>query len=371
VSDSHVPARLLSTETPSSPGTATHSVNVPAGDSEFAFELRVCRWAEREWPPDGDRTGDVLVARQLGVKRRRWDTLVVECDPEGLRQRANFGRERLDSDLLHVLRHAPAEWAYYRDALPHPGYPWRYVRESIHEAADRGVLEKRRNGNRIEIRRKWAYPDWVERVVAVENKPDLDASAARALADQLRRDVALALADEVWVATRTTDDRVPPALLEDIPVEAGVLSVDDDALTADVAWYPRALAVDDPGTRILENPDPSDYDQSAARFEYADADWKRAKRLAIAERAYERGWRSFADTMRPDCRHFELRDAGHLVPWCAAKGHCPTDRECSGYCDEYEPEPPAWRTRGWPIEGGPGKRLRALLEKRRGRRRPE
>ncbi|MFB6308800.1 MAG: DUF5787 family protein, partial [Haloarculaceae archaeon] len=48
-------------------------------DSEFAFELRVCQWAEREWSPDGDRPA--LVARQLGTKRRRWDTVIVECDP--------------------------------------------------------------------------------------------------------------------------------------------------------------------------------------------------------------------------------------------------------------------------------------------------
>ena len=342
--------------------------------SEFAFELRTCRWAERGWPPDDPASDDaaIVVARQLGTKRRRWDTIVLECDPDALRERAKFGPDRLDGDLLHVVRNAPAEWTYYRDALPHPGYPWRYVREAIHRADDRGVLETRRNGNRIEIRRKWPYPDWLERIVAVENKPDLDASAARALGSQLEYDVAMGLADEVWVATRKTGDRVEPALFEDLPIQAGILALDPETLDAEVAWYPRSLAVDGPGTRILERPDGGRRDGSAARFEYVDPDDKRETRLEIAERAYERGWRSFVETMRPDCRHFELRarKGAHLEPRCAAKGRCQTAAECSGSCSDFEPEPPVWRTNGWPIDGGPGKRLRQLLEDRRRRRRP-
>ncbi|QRV15666.1 hypothetical protein JMJ58_01825 [Haloterrigena salifodinae] len=343
--------------------------------TEFAFELRTCRWAERAWPPDEPASDDhaVVVARQLGTKRRRWDTIVLECDPEALRERAQFGAERLDGDLLHVVRNAPAEWSYYRDCLPHPGYPWRYVREAIHRADDRGILETRKNGNRIEIRRKWPYPDdWVRRIVAIENKPDLDASAARALGAQLEYDVAVGLADEVWVATRRTGDPVERALFEDLPVEAGILALEPETLNAEVAWFPRSLAVDDPGTRILERPDGGRRDGSAARFKYVDPDAKRATRLEIVERAYERGWRSFVDTMRPDCRHFELRsrDGLQLEPYCAAKGRCQTAAECSGGCAEFEPEPPVWRTRGWPIEGGPGKRCQRLLEDRRRRRRP-
>jgi hypothetical protein len=336
--------------------------------SEFAFELRVCQWVEREWPPTGDRDRSVLVARQLGVKRRRWDTIVVECDPKALRQRAEFGCRRLDSDLLHVVRHAPDSWAYYRDALPDPGYPWRYVRESIHTAADRDILDTRKRGNRIEIRQRYEYPDWVERIVAIENKPDLDASAARDLAPQLQRDVALELADEVWVATERTDERVEPILLEDLPAQAGVLTVDPSTTSADVAWYPQSLAVEDPGTRILERPDD---EYSGARFEYADPDWKASKRRAIAERAYERGWRAYADTMRPDCRHFELRTEGaSVVPHCGAKGRTPTPGECRHACSSFEPEPPVWRARGWPIEGGPGAGIKQLLADQRRRQRP-
>ncbi|WP_440990902.1 DUF5787 family protein [Haloarchaeobius baliensis] len=348
---------------------------LPGEDTEFAFELRVCRWAERAWEPAREDSV-VVVARQLGTRDRRWDTLVLECDPEDLRQRAHFGLDALDSDLLHVVRHAPENWTYYRDALPYPGYPWRYVREAIHTAAERGVVETRKSGGRIEVRRKWEYPEWCRRIVAVENKPDLDASAADALVSQLEYDVALSLADEAWVATRATGGSVEPVLFESLPVQAGILTVavgDGDgtpASDASVAWHARSLAVDDPGTRILERPDGNDFDASAARFEYADPAWKADKRREIAERAYARGWRSYVDTMRPDCRHFKPREDGALLPWCDAKGRCQTAGECAGRCPDFEPEPPAWRTKGWPIEGGPGAATKRLLARRRRGRRP-
>jgi hypothetical protein len=351
----------------------------PLPDREFPFELRVCRWAEARWPP-GDTLADdraVVVARQLGIRDRRWDTLVLECDRDALAARAVFGDRALDSDLLHVVRHAPADWAWYRDALPDPGYPWQYVREAVHSAADRDLVERRKRGNRIELRREWRYPEWVDRVVAIENKPDLDASAARALGDQLERDVALGLADEVWVATRGRGDRdadgrgVEPALLERLPVEAGILAVREGAgpagLDIEPVWHPRSLAADHPGTRILDRPDGGEHDRSAARFEYADPAWKAAKRREIAERAYERGWRGYADQVRTDCRHFRLTDAEAPLPACAAKGRCVTARECAGSCPQFEPEPPAWRSGGWPIDGGPGKGVNRLLERQRDR----
>ncbi|WIV68126.1 DUF5787 family protein [Natrialbaceae archaeon AArc-T1-2] len=337
-------------------------------DAEFGFELRTCRWAELNWEPVDDRA--VVVARQLGTKHRLWDTIVLECDREALRERARFGPDRLDGDLLHVVRNAPADWTYYRESLPEPDYPWRYVREAIHRGADRGILETRKRSGRIQIRRKWPYPDWLERVVAIENKPDVDASAARDLASQLEYDVAMGLADEVWVATRKTNEPVEPVLFEDLPVEAGILVFDPGTLAATVAWHPRTLPVEEPGTRILERPSGGDRDRSAARFESVSPETKATTRLEIAERAYERGWRSFVETMRPDCRYFELRARDQLLPWCVSKGRCQTAGECRGSCSEYEPEPPTWRTRGWPIEGGPGKRCRTLLETRRRRRRP-
>ncbi|MFW6045960.1 MAG: DUF5787 family protein, partial [Natronomonas sp.] len=72
---------------------------------------------------------------------------------------------------------------------------------------------------------------------------------------------------------------------------------------------------------------------------------------------------------RQDCRHFEVRDPVGPFPWCAAKDRPQTAAECSGGCPAFEPEPPAWRRRGWPIEGGPGQAIRRVLERKRERRR--
>lgn len=333
---------------------------VETDGGEFAFELRVCRWTELAWPPAGSNsTSDaepaVVVARQLGTRKRRWDTVIVEADPEGLAERAAFGSRELDSDLLHVVCNAPAEWEWYRDALPDPGYPWRYVRAAVHRAEARDLVETRRAGNRIQLRRIAPYPSWIRRLVAIENKPDLDAAAARTLADQLEHDVDRGLADEVWLATAATGGRVERALLSDFPVEAGVLAFDFSAgvhaEAESVEWLPSRLT----SRRTQESGD----DAQAER---------RRKRLEIAERAYGRGWRSYHRTMRPDCRSFELRRDGRLLsPWCVAKGKCQTASECSGDCPEFSPEPPAWRTRGWPIDGGPGKGIKRLLRERRER----
>ncbi|MFW6317728.1 MAG: DUF5787 family protein [Halorubrum sp.] len=319
-------------------------------DAEFGYELLVCRYAELAWHPSGGRRPTV-VSRQLGTAERRWDTVVIEVDPAAFAARREFGERTIDSDLLHVVRHAPAEWAWYRDALPHPGYPWRYVRQAVHRAAGRDLIEKRRRNNRIQLRRKRPYLDWVERIVAIENKPDLDRSAADRLADQLAHDVETGLADEAWLATETTGERVEPALLREMPVEAGILATDFSAGSrrdaADVAWHPSDLS---PGDARSRDPDAE------------------TLRLEIAERAYGKGWRSFHDTMRPDCRHFELlREGRALVPYCAAKGKVPTARECSGSCPSFTPEPPTWRTLGWPIEGGPGKGFKRVLAGRRER----
>ena len=328
-------------------------------DSEFSYELCVCRWAELAWPPGGNSDDEGaahsddtvhLVARQLGTKQRRWDTVVVECDPAALQARAAFGDDELDSDLLHVVRNAPADWLWYRDALPKPDYPWRYVREAVHRAADRGVVQTRSEGNRIQIKQIALYPDWVERLIAIENKPDLDAAAADRLAEQIDHDVETGLADEVWVATAETGATVEPALLEALPVEAGILTTDFtggvDADAASVAWHPTSLT-------------PTHGD-----------DYRVSRRLELAERAYGRGWRDYQATMRPDCRQFELRRTGRLlIPWCAAKECHQSSSVCSGSCEDFEPEPPAWRTKGWPIDGGPGAGIRRLLAARAARER--
>jgi len=309
-------------------------------DSEFAFELRVCQWAEDNWPPTGTSDAPAIVARQLGTKRRRWDTIVVECDPAGLRRRARFGEKRLDSDLLDIVPHAPAEWEWYRDALPDPGYPGStFARRSTGPVtavsstpARTGTGSKSGGSIAIPTGSSASSPSRTNRTWTPARRGIWPRNSTATSP--------LGLADEVWVATAATGETVEPILLEDLPVDAGVLTLDVDADEAETSWHPRTLAVDEPGTQILENPSPSEHATTAGRFEYAEPPWKAQKRLEIAERAYERGWRSFADTMRPDCRHFELRaDETGFVPHCTAKGRTPTASECRHACPSFEPEP--------------------------------
>ena len=402
-------------------------------DAEFGFELLVCRWAEQKWPPhDAEAQAQaqtqahaqddcaVIISRQRGTQHRRWDTIVLECDPAGLSAREQFGPRTLDSDLLRVVRWAPETWTWYRDAIPQPDFPWRYVRAAVHRAADRGVINTRRQGNRIEMKRVAEYPRWLRRIIAIENKPDLDASAARTLRDQLQRDVETALADEVWVATTATNNQVEPVLLKDLPAEVGILTFDFDPdvqyhdwAEASVIWHPTKLDSTDPqdwskrqssSEQQINSDENEERNQSSEKMtttasnsshregktsnesssgpQTTDAtttisDTERVidteryrQRLILAERAYGAGWRSYHETMRPDCRHFELRrfgNAGVVVPYCAAKQRSQTAAECTGDCAEFEPEPPNWRMRGWPLTGGPGARIKQLLTTRRER----
>ena len=339
-------------------------MSFPPTAHEFGFELAVCGWAEHEWPP-GETTAPVLVARQLGWQQRRWDTIVIEVEPGAFADRVALGDQAIGSDLRHVLLDAPAEWTYYREALPEPSYPWRYVREAIHAGAARDLVNERKRNGRIEIKRRGPYDPWVRRVVAIENKPDLDASAARRLADQLERDVAAGLADEVWLATARTGDRVEPALLENLPSEVGILNLGEDGAT--VLWHPRTLSAGAPGVDVLDR---AEGDTDAARIEVLSAEVKAEKRLGIAERAFERGWRASVEGMRTDCTHFELQRGRYgYRPWCAAFERGQTPRECRSRCADFAPEPPADRSREWPVDGGPGSTVSDVLAERRRRRR--
>ena len=314
---------------------------------EFGFELLVCRWAELNWPPHHRPDATVIVGRQLGEQARRWDTIIIECDPDGLQARTDFGDRALDRDLLFLARHAPEEFTWYRDCLPDPGFPLRRLLPAIHRAAARGIIDTERRGRRVFMRRIRAYPAWVRRVIAVENKPDLDASAARRLGQQLRHDMERSLADEVWVATAlSADAEVPAALIEPMPEGVGIIGIDQASTAAvggSVLWRPRRLhpaRADDP------------------------------IRYRIAEAVYGNGWRSYVDSLRADCRHLQPRLVGRaILPWCAAKQTVPTPHTCRHACPKREPEPPRWRMHGWPIEGGPGQGLHRILDARRRRQR--
>ncbi|WP_267903088.1 DUF5787 family protein [Halobacterium bonnevillei] len=92
--------------------------------------------------------------------------------------------------------------------------------------------------------------------------------------------------------------------------------------------------------------------------------------MEIAERAYERGWRSYLDTMRPDCRHFALQRARPTGTCRTARRRPRADsRGVLGVVPRVRTRAAGVATAGWPLSGGPGAAIRRVLDERRQRRR--
>ncbi|MFB6302181.1 MAG: DUF5787 family protein [Haloferacaceae archaeon] len=269
------------------------SVPVP----EFAFELALCARLEA--------TTDWLPARQLGGGvaargRRVVDVCAVVPGP-GFDERAAVAPGEIPAPVLEgsvgVGEAVPAA-----EALDCP--PER--REAVVErAVDLGVLERERRGGRTLVRRTTRYPEgWFDRLIAVENKPDLDRPGD--LRRQLRHDAAVGLFDEVVLATA---DHVTGAHLNRIPDAVGVWRVDPATGERTVVRDPAALPVDEPGIEpVAERPDRTEV-AVVAPAEKAQV------RRRIAERAYGKGWRTYdpppcasaavTDDGRPRCTHFD------------------------------------------------------------------
>ncbi|GAB7094115.1 DUF5787 family protein [Halolamina litorea] len=193
--------------------------------------------------------------------------------------------------------------------------------ESVAEhAAEIGFFERGRRGGRTYVRQTARYPDWVDRLVGIENKPDLGRPGD--LDFQLRFDAALALFDEVWLAT---ESYVTGAHLNRIPEAVGVWRFDPATGEREVVREASPLAVDEPGVEIRR--------EEPLRTDVAiiDADAKARRRRRIAERAWGKGWRPAGF---PGCVNCSATDDG--VPECsfherliAPGSDCSTD--CPGY----------------------------------------
>ena len=171
-------------------------------------------------------------------------------------------------------------------------------------AAEVGFFERERRGGRTYVRQTTRYPDWVGGLVGIENKPDLGRPGD--LDFQLRFDAALALFDEVWLAT---ESYVTGAHLNRIPNAVGVWRFDPATGEREVVREASTLPVDEPGVEIrAENPLRTD-------VAIIDADAKARQRRRIAERAWGKGWRP--DEF-PGCANCTATDAG--VPHCSFYG---------------------------------------------------
>ncbi|QKY20973.1 hypothetical protein B4589_011525 [Halolamina sp. CBA1230] len=195
--------------------------------------------------------------------------------------------------------------------------------ESVAErAAELGFVERSRRGGRTYVRQTTRYPDWVDRLVGIENKPDLGRPGD--LDFQLRFDVELALFDEIWLAT---ESYVTGAHLNRIPDPVGVWRFDPGTGEREVVREASTLSVDEPGVELRA--------EEALRTDVTlvSADAKARQRRRIAERAWGKGWRPDAF---PGCTQCSATDAG--VPYCAFHERpVAPSMDCGAGCPGYEP----------------------------------
>ncbi|ELY76165.1 hypothetical protein C487_11901 [Natrinema pallidum DSM 3751] len=294
--------------------------------SEFAFELELCaRLEERR---------DGLVARQLGggvaePGGRILDIVRVEPGPE-FEDRVAITSETIpDAAIESAVGTGQAR--YWKDAFDcHP----ERARSATERALEIGFFERDHSASaassREYVRQVARYPEWYDRIVGIENKPDLGRPGD--LEAQLRTDVSLALVDEVVLAT---ESYVTRAHLHRLPEAVGVWRLHRDgadagrSLEIEVLREPTPLAVDEPGIEPLES--------HPGRTEIAPVSpaAKARARRRIAERAYGKGWRTYDF---PECAACRPDDAsGATLPYCEWNGRViDAGSECGSACPGYE-----------------------------------
>ncbi|MFC7097010.1 DUF5787 family protein [Halobaculum marinum] len=264
---------------------------------EFAFELALCAHLER--------ATDWVLARQLGGAVAAPGSRVV--DVVGLVPGPEFDdRARItDRTIPPAAVEAPVGVG---EAMPVAravdAHPDR-ARGVADAAVDCGFFAEERRGGTRYVRKATRYPDdWVAELVAIENKPDLGRPGD--LQRQLRVDASLALFDRVVLAT---ESHVTGAHLNRIPEAVGVWRFHPDTGEREVVREATPLDPTAPGVELLtEHPGRTD-------VALVSPDEKARKRRRIAERAYGKGWRTFAfpdcancaadGDGRPHCAHFE------------------------------------------------------------------
>jgi hypothetical protein len=286
---------------------------------EFGFELALC--AHLEAP-------DTVVSRQLGAHvhgRRVLDVVQIEPGP-GFDARAAITPDAIPAAAIESDVGA-GEARYWKRAFDaHP----ETARAATERAIEVGFFDAERRGGRTYVRQTARYPDWVGGLLGIECKPDLDRPGA--LETQLLTDVHLALVDRVVLATAS---HVTGAHRNRLPEPVGIWRFDPERGEREVVREAAPLAVDDPGVEILER------QPARADVRIASAAEKHRSRRRLAERAYGKGWRSFARPGcanceatadgRPHCRHFERvvdtgAECGTDCPGYAAGAPIDTDR---------------------------------------------
>lgn len=287
--------------------------------TEFGFELRVCAHLEA--------STDAVVARQLGGGAidggRVLDVVLIEPGP-GFEHRTRLTPDSIPASVLDADL-GPGNFRDWRRILGSGISPQR----AIERAIEIGYLEVDRTGGRELVKPVDRYPeDWFDRIIAIENKPDLQAPGD--LYDQLQFDVSLGLVDEVILATAS---HVTRAHLNRIPDEVGVWRVDPETGVYEVHRSPASLPVEQPGLEVREHhPGRTDVRPIPPPI-------KRTARRRLAERAYGKGWRTYS---LPSCANIDPSvDSASGLPWCTHFDRLVhPSSECSSACSGYQSAPP-------------------------------
>ncbi|SDB98808.1 DUF5787 family protein [Natrinema hispanicum] len=293
--------------------------------SEFAFELELCTHLESR------REG--IIARQLGASvaepgGRILDIVCVEPGP-AFDERVAITNESIpDAAIASAVGTGRAR--YWKAAFDcHPDR----ARRAVDRALEIGFFERDHtasaDANREYVRQTVRYPDWYDRIVGIENKPDLGRPGD--LEAQLRTDVSLAVVDEIVLAT---ESYVTRAHLNRLPEEVGVWRVHrddtDHSLEIEVIREPSSLPVDEPGVEPLA------FQPGRTDIEIVSPQAKARARRRLAERAYGKGWRTYEF---PACGACQPADkSGATLPYCVwANRVVDAATECGPSCPGYEP----------------------------------
>jgi len=284
---------------------------------EFGFELSLCARLEAE--------REAIVARQLGAGveqpgGRVLDTVVVEPGPE-FEERAAIAAE----ELPRIAIEADVGAGRFRRVTAAVDARPDRARAVAERAAEAGFWELDRRRGHLCARQVARYPErWFDELLGIENKPDLGTPGE--LEDQLRTDASLGVVDRAVLATESF---VTGAHLNRIPEAVGVWRYSPERDDLEVVREPAALPVDRHGVELLE--------RHPGRDEIAvvSPEAKARARRRIAERAYGKGWRTFA---LPGCAEATAGERdGASVPYCEWKGRIVDPAgECGPGCPGFE-----------------------------------
>lgn len=253
------------------------------GVDEFEFEVTLCATLEA--------TGK-LVSRQLGTgiihPGNRITDIITITTTDAFDNRTQITPEEIPEPAIKATV-GPGRFQYWKDAYRELDIHPERAKSSMERAIDIGFFEAERRNGRTYIRQTTRYPDWIDTIQAIENKPNL--SRPGALQTQLKHDVALGVVDEVILATRS---HVTRAHLNRLPDKVGVWEYRNGTIT--VVREPTQLPVTTSGIeRLTQHPGRTDI-EIVTRYQKAQ------KRQQLGERAYGKGWRTY-----------ELCDCSHIT----------------------------------------------------------